>query len=144
MGITHSNLKDYFAKLVTDNNDISLSDPSIDTEMGVHGNDSNRNSAGHQCEDEDDASNEGNACKASDTSEEQSAKPSQAMTEMWLPQSLRRCLLPKYFRLSKNEDDDILPEIDLVELLRELKEEEELDVRDLLASREYEAELWSL
>jgi hypothetical protein len=45
--------------------------------------------------------------------------------------------------VSENEDDDILPEIDEIELQRELKEEEELDARDLLTSREYEAELWA-
>ena len=53
-------------------------------------------------------------------------------------------VLPKYTRVSENEDDNILilPEIDEIEIQPELEEKEELDARDLLASREYEAELW--
>ena len=147
MGIAHSNLKDYFAELVTeDSNYTSMPDPSIGARVGTEDDDDNDgDSAGDQHEDagEDEASNEDNSSNASDTSE-QSAKPSQAPTELWLPQSSRWCLLPKkYMWVSENEDDDILPEIDEIELQRELKEEEGLDAGDLLASREYETELWA-
>ena len=136
MGIAHSNVKDYFAELLAEgSNDISLPDPSIDAEMGTKDDDDNSDNAGDRNEDEDETSNGANPVNASDASE-------QALTELWLPQSLRRCLLPKYNGASENEDDDILPEIDEIEIQRELREEEELDVRDLLASREYEAELW--
>ena len=133
MGIVHSNLKDYFSELVEEgSNVISSPDPSIDTEIGnKDGN--NGDGTGDQDEDDDETSNEDNPSNASDASEQSS----QALTDLWLPQSLRRCLLPKY-----TEDDDILPEIDEIEIQRELKEEEELDARDLLASKEYEAELW--
>jgi hypothetical protein len=146
MGIAHSNLKAYFAEMVTEgSNDISLPDPSIDTDMEIKGDDDNNgDSEGDQYEEEDEVSNEDNHCNTSDSTEPQSAKPSQALTELWHPQSLRRCILPKYIRVSENHDDDILPEIDEIELQRELKEEEELDDRDLLASRGYEAELWDL
>jgi hypothetical protein len=51
-------------------------------------------------------------------------------------------VLPRYIRVSENEDG-ILPDINEIKLQRELKEEEELDARDLWASREYEAELWA-
>ena len=138
MKIAHANLKEYFVELVTEgNNGISLSEPSIDREMGMKDNDNI--SDGTDDQDEDETSNEDYLSKASDASEQQSA-----LTEFWLPQSLRRCLLPRYIRVSEYEDDDILPEIDEIELQRELKEEQELDARDLLASREYEAELWAL
>ena len=138
MGISHSNIKDHFADLVEDGgNGISSSDPSIDTEMGTN-DDNNGDGTGDQDEDEDKTSNEDNPSNTSDASEQSS----QALTELWLPQSLRRCLLPKHTRVSENEDDDILPEIDEIEIQRELMEEEELDARDLLVSREYEAELW--
>ena len=138
MKIAHANLKEYFVELVTEgNNGISLSEPSIDREMGTKDNDNI--SDGTDDQDEDETSNEDYPSKASDASEQQSA-----LTEFWLPQSLRRCLLPRYIRVSEYEDDDILPEIDEIELQRELKEEQELDARDLLASREYEAELWAL
>ena len=140
MGIAHSNLKDYFAKLIEEGSDgVSSLDPFIDTEMGTE-DDNNDDSTGDEDEDEDETSNKDNLGNASDASE-QPAKPSQVPTELWLPQSLRRCLLPKYNRVSKNEGD-ILPEIDEIELERELKEEEGLDALDLLTSREYEAELW--
>jgi hypothetical protein len=138
MGIAHFNLKDYFAELVEKgSNGISSPDPSIDTETGTK-DDNNADGTGDQDEDEDETSSEDNPGNASNASEQSS----QVLTELWLPQSLRRCLLPKYTRICENEDDDILPEIDEIEIQRELKEEEELDTRDLLASREYEAELW--
>jgi len=133
MGIAHLNSNDCF---VEGSNGISLPDPPIDTEMGTKDDDDNGDSAGDQGEDEDKSSNEDNHMNASEQS-------SQSLTELWLPQSLRRCLLPKYFRISGN-DDDILPEIDEIGLQRELEEEEEMDARDLLTSREYEAELWVL
>lgn len=140
MKIAHANLKEYFAELVTEgNNGISLSEPSIDREMGTKDNDNIGDGTDDQDEEEDETSNEDYPSKTSDASEQQSA-----LTEFWLPQSLRRCLLPRYIRVYENEDDDILPEIDEIELQRELKEEQELDARDLLASREYEAELWAL
>ena len=132
MGIAHSNLKDYFAKLVEEDSNGA----SIDTEMGTKDN-----STGDQDEDEDKISNEDDPGNDSDASE-LLAKPSQALTELWLPQTFRRCLLPNYAQVSENDDDDILPEIDEIEIQRELKEEEDLDARDLLASKEYEAGLW--
>jgi hypothetical protein len=55
---------------------------------------------------------------------------------------LRRFILPKCTRVASENEGDILPEIDEIGLQRELKEEEDLNARDLLASREYEAELW--
>ena len=139
MGLAHFNLKDYFAKLLQEGgNGISLPDPSVDTETGTK-DDNKDDSTGNQDEDEDETSNEDNPSNASDASEQSS----QALTELWLPQSMRRCLLPKYTRVSESEDDDILPEIDdEIEIQRELKEEEELDARDLLSSKEYESELW--
>lgn len=143
MGTAHSSLKNYFAELVEeDGNGISSPDPSsIDTEMGSK-DDNNGDSTGDRDEDEDETSNkDDDPGNASDASEQSVAKPSQARTELWLPQSLRRCLLPKHTRISDNEGD-FLSEIDEIGLQRELKEEEELDARDLLASREYEAELW--
>ena len=144
MGIAHSNLKGYFAELVEEGrNGISSPDPfPIDTEMGSK-DDNNGDSTGDQDEDEDETSNKDDPGNASDASEQSATKPSQARTELWLPQSLRRCLLPKNTRVSDNEGD-VLSEIDEIELQRELKEEEELDARDLLASRESEAELWVL
>lgn len=139
MKIAHSNLKEYFTELVAEvNSGISLSDSSIDTEMRTKDDDNNGDITGDQNEDENETSNEDNPSNPSDASEQHSA-----LTEFWLPQSLRRCLLPRYIRVSENEDDDILPQIDEIEIQRELKEEEELDARDLLASREYEAELWA-
>lgn len=121
MGIAHSNLKNYSAELIEEGS------VGIDTEMGIR-DDNNGNGT-------DDQSKEDNPSNASHAS-------SQPLTKLWLPQSLRRCLLPKYNWVSENEDDDILPEIDEIEIQRELKEEEGLDARDLLASKEYEAELW--
>ena len=139
MKIAHSNLKEYFTELVAEvNSGISLSDSSIDTEMRTKDDDNNGDITGDQNEDENQTSNEVNPSNLPDASEQHSA-----LTEFWLPQSLRRCLLPRYIRVSENEDDDILPQTDEIELQRELKEEEELDARDLLASREYEAELWA-
>jgi hypothetical protein len=140
MGIAHFNLKDYFAELVEEgSNGISLPDPSIDAETGTK-DDNNGDGTGDQDEDEDEdeTSSEDNPSNAADASEQSS----QALTGLWLPQSLRRCLLPKYTRVSESEDDDILPEIDENEIQRELNEEEELDARDLLASKGYESELW--
>ena len=129
MRIVHSNLKDYFAELVEEGgNGISSPDLSIDTEMG--NKDGNNGGTGDQEKDDDETSNDA------------SEHSSQALTESWLPQSLRRCLLPKYTPVSENEDHDILPEFDEIGNQRELKEEEELDARDLLASKEYETGLW--
>ena len=65
------------------------------------------------------------------------------MTELWLPVFQVETVLPKYIRVSKFEDDDFLLTLNCQ---RELKEEDELDARDLLVSREleYKAELWAL
>ena len=153
MGIAHSNLKNCFAKLVhKGSNGISSPDSSstIDTEMGTK-DDKNGDGTGDQDEYKNETSmNEDNPINnASYASEQQSAsKPSSQSlrTKLWLPQSLRRCLLLKYTRaqLSENDDDDVLPEeIDEDEIQRELEEEERFDVRDLLASRVYEAGLWA-
>lgn len=119
MRIAHLNSTDCFAE---GSKGIPLPDLPIDTEMGT--------------KDDDKASSEDSPCNASEHS-------SHSLTELWLPQSLRRSLLPKFTPVSEN-DDDILPEIDELGLQCELEEEEDLDAQDLLASREYEAELWVL
>ena len=64
------------------------------------------------------------------------------MTELWLPVFQVETVLPKYIRVSKFEGDFLLT----LNCQRELKEEDELDARDLLVSREleYKAELWAL
>lgn len=146
MGIVHSNLKDYFTELVAKVNDlISSPDPSIDAEMETK-DDNNGDSSGdddNQDDDHTETSNEDTVVdpsNASDTSE-QLAEPPQALMECWLPESFRRRLLSKHTRVSGN-DSGLLPEIDEIDLQRELEEEEELDARDLLASKNFEAGLW--
>ena len=139
IGISHSNfnLKDYITELVGERNDDILSPhSSIDTEM-VTNNGDGSGDEDNRDNDEEEPSN------ASDASE-QSVEPShasQAPTEFWLPQSLRRCLLPMHFRVSENEGS-VLPEIDEIGCQREIQEEEELDSRDSMASKEFEAGLW--
>ena len=128
MKIVHSNLKDYFEELVGGIED--------DNNVDGSGDDHDRDSNEHETSDEDTVVDPSNT---SNISEEWS--PSQTLPEFWLPESFRRCLLPKQNRVSGN-DSDILLEIDEIELGRELKEEEQLDARDLLASTKFEAGLW--
>ncbi|KAF8804677.1 hypothetical protein BYT27DRAFT_7143352 [Phlegmacium glaucopus] len=157
MGIAHSK-EDYFAELIGEgNDDISSPDPSIGTKIKTKDDDNDGgrggtdNQGSHECEipKEDTVTNLSDAPDASEQStepsdaSEQSAELSQALTEFWLPESFRRCLLPKHTRVS-GDDDDILPEIKETELQRELKEDEELDARDLSASKDFETGLWGL
>ena len=139
IGIAHSNfnLKDYITELVGD--DILSPHSSVDTEM-VTNNGDGSGDEDNRDNDEEETSNDVDPSNASDASE-QSVEPTQAPTEFWLPQSLRRCLLPMHFRVSENEGS-VLPEIDEVGFQREIQEEEELDSRDLMASKEFEAGLW--
>ena len=92
--------------------------------------------------DEDETSKEETVVDPSNASDvsERSAEPSQALTEFWLSESLKRCLFPTHF-VSENAGE-LLSEIDEIGFQREIKEEEELDSRDLLASKEFEAGLW--
>jgi len=144
IGIAHSDfkLKEYLAELVGERNDDVSSHPSIDTEMGTNNGDSSGDEDSRD-DDEDETSNEETSVDPSNASDdsEQSVEPSQGATEFWLPQSLRPCLLPTHFRVSEN-GGGLLPEIDEIGFQREMKEEEELDTRDLLASKEFEVTLW--
>jgi len=134
MGIAHLKTKDYFAEVVGGcSDDTSSLDPSI-VEAKV--DEDNQDSGECEIPNEDMVND---PSEASDASEQ----PSQAVTGFWLPESLRRCLLPKHIRVSGN-NDDLLPEINETELGQELKEEEELDARDLLSSKDFEAGLWGL
>lgn len=141
MGIAHPKSKDYLTKLVGEG-DITLPDRSNGMEMGSE-DDNNSDGRGKDI-DQDNGTSTGDTVvdpsNASDTSE-QSAEPLRALREFWLPESFSRCLLPKHMQVSGN-DSDFLSDIDEIELGRQLEEEEELDARDLLASKEFEAGLW--
>ena len=144
MGITHSNVKACFTELVGKGKDgITSPDPSlIDTEMETDddnadrkGDDDNQEEEEHKMSDEDTFVDPSNASNPS----ERSAELSQALAEFWLPESFKRCLLPKH----TCNHADLLPEIDEIGLQRELAEEEELDARDLMLSKEFETGLWA-
>ena len=95
-------MKDYFEELLTaweGSNGISLTDPSIDTEIGAKDVDNNGDSAGDQYEDEDEGKNQGNA---SDASEHSAKQPSQLLRELWIS------ITPGI----RNEDDENFSEID--------------------------------
>jgi len=145
MGIARPKSKDYLAELVGEGDDgISLPDRSNGMEMGSE-DDNNGDSKGKDI-DQDNGTFIGDTVvdpsNASDTSE-QSAEALHALREFWVPESFSRCLLPKHIQVSGN-DSDFLSDIDEIELGRQLEEEEEeeLDARDLLASKEFEAGLW--
>ena len=144
MGIARLNLKDYLAELVEEgNDDVPSPNSSIDTDVGTKDGNDDDSSGDHNnlYDDEDGISNEDTVVDSSSASDasKQSAEPSShTLTEFGLPQY---CLLSKDLRVSENEGD-LLPEINEIELQRELKEEEELDSRDLLASKEFEVGLW--
>jgi hypothetical protein len=72
--------------------------------MGTDDGDS-RGDENSQDIDGDEISNEGTVVDPSNASgvSERLVEPSQALTEFWLPESLRRCLLPTHFRISENE-----------------------------------------
>lgn len=140
MGIAHPKSKDYLAESVGEGDDgISLPDRSNGMEMGSE-DDKNGDSRGKDIDQDNGTSTVVDPSNASDTSE-QSAEPLDALREFWLPESFSRCLLPKHIQVSGN-DSDFLSDIDEIELGRQLEEEEELDARDLLASKEFEAGLW--
>ena len=93
MKIANSNLKKYFAELVAEvNNGISLSDPSIDTEMGTKDDGNNGDSTGGQDKDEDETSNEETRRNTSDASERQLADRILAPTILrWCFPNISRC-----------------------------------------------------
>lgn len=117
MGLGHLNKEKYFAVLLGDHEEASPSVSSIHVDI--------------------DNTEKGDREELiDDLSQDQLYRTSQ----FTLPESMIWCSLPNYRALFAG-DDIVSDQIDLEELKKELKEDEELNAKDEMASKEYELSL---